>query len=129
MGLPTEILKDYNDLWGLKWKVHPRFSKLEIDGVLYSHGDGGRGGQDAALTQAKDQFKSTVIGHYHAQAGVRYWANKEYRIFGMSVGCGIDANRMQFEYGVKFTAKPVLGCGIVLDGDRAIFEPWLLKSK
>ena len=129
VGLPSEVLKSPGELWSVKWKVHPRYTKLEIDGVLYSHGDGGRGGQDAALMQAKSEFKSTVIGHYHSQAGVRYWANKEYRIFGMFVGCGIDASRLQFEYGVKFTAKPVLGCGVVIDGKRAIFEPWLLRTR
>lgn len=129
VGLPREVLRDYSDLWSLKWKVHPRFAKLIIDGVLYSHGDGGRGGQDAALAQAKDQFRSTVIGHYHSQAGVRWWANPEFRIFGMSVGCGIDVNRMQFDYGRRITAKPVLGCGVVMDGKRAFFEPWLLRSR
>lgn len=128
IGLPSEVLKDYADLWQVDWKVHPRFSKLVIDGNLYAHGDAGRGGQDAALTQAKSEFQSMVIGHFHSQAGVRYWANKQYRIFGLSVGTGIDASRLQFEYGVKFTAKPILGCGVVL-GDRAFFEPWLLKSK
>jgi metallophosphoesterase superfamily enzyme len=129
IGLPREVLKDYGDLWGVDWKVHPRFTKLTIDGVLYSHGDGGRGGQDAALAQAKDQFRSTVIGHFHSQAGVRYWANPEFRVFGMSVGCGVDVNKLQFEYGRRFPAKPVLGCGVVIDGKRAFFEPWLLKSR
>lgn len=129
VGLPSEVLRDYGDLWQVPWKIHARFTKLAIDGVLYSHGDGGRGGQDAALAQAKSEFRSTVVGHYHSQAGVRWWANKEYRIFGLSTGCGIDASKLQFEYGVKFVAKPILGCGVVLDGDRAFFEPWLLKSK
>ena len=129
VGLPQEVLRDYADLWEVDWTVHPRFSKLAIDGVLYSHGDGGRGGPDAALAQAKDQFRSTVIGHFHGQAGAKWWANREFRIFGLSVGCGIDASRLQFEYGRRFVAKPILGCGVVLDGQRAIFEPWLLKSR
>ena len=129
IGLPTVVLKDYADLWELDWRVHPRFTKLSIDGVLYSHGDGGRGGQDAALNQAKDVFRSSVIGHYHAQAGVKWWANPEFRIFGMSVGCGIDVAKLQFDYGRKITAKPILGCGVVFGGKRAIFEPWLLPSK
>lgn len=83
----------------------------------------------AALTQAKDNFRSTVVGHFHSQAGVRWWANPEFRVFGLSVGCGIDVRRLQFEYGRRFTAKPILGCGVVLDGHRAFFEPWLLKSR
>jgi metallophosphoesterase superfamily enzyme len=128
-GLPLEILKDYADLWEVDWMVHSRFSKLAIDGVLYAHGDSGRGGQDAAFQQAKDNFRSTVIGHFHAQAGVKWWANPEFRVFGLAVGCGIDASRMQFEYGRKITAKPILGCGVVIAGRQAYFEPWLLHSR
>jgi hypothetical protein len=60
---------------------------------------------------------------------VRWWANPEFRVFGMSVGCGIDINRLQFEYGRKITAKPILGCGVVLNGRQAYFEPWLLRSR
>jgi predicted phosphodiesterase len=129
VGLPMQVLRDYADLWEVSWTVHPRFAKLQIDGVIYSHGDSGRGGQDAALAQAKDQFRSTVIGHFHSQAGVKWWANPEFRIFGLSVGCGIDASRLQFEYGRRIVAKPVLGCGVVINGRRAFFEPWLLKSR
>lgn len=129
VGLPTQVLRDYAELWGVDWTVHPRFAKLVIDGVVYSHGDSSRGGKDAAICQAKDNFRSTVIGHFHSQAGVKWWANPEFRVFGMSVGCGIDANRLQFEYGRRLVAKPILGCGVVLGGRRAIFEPWLLKSR
>ena len=128
-GLPPELLRDYGDMWEVDWTAHPRFTKLRIDGVIYSHGDSGRGGQDAAFQQAKDNFRSTVIGHFHNQAGVRWWANPEFRVFGLSVGCGIDASRMQFEYGRKFAHKPILGCGIVLGGRQAYFEPWLLRSR
>lgn len=126
-GLPSEVLRDFADLWDVPWKVHPRFTKLGIDGVLYSHGDSGAAGQHAAFNQAKDNFRSTVIGHFHSQAGVKWWANPEFRIFGMSVACGIDQKKLQFYYGRKFSAKPILGCGVVIDGKRAIFEPWLLK--
>jgi hypothetical protein len=128
-GLPPELLRDYADMWEVPWTVHPRFSKLTIDGVIYSHGDSGRGGQDAAFRQARDNFRSTVIGHFHSQAGVKWWANPEFRVFGMSVGCGIDISRLQFEYGRKITAKPILGCGVVLNGRQAHFEPWLLRSR
>lgn len=128
-GLPPNLLKDYADMWDVDWTVHPRFSKLQIDGVNYLHGDCGRGGQDAAFRQAKDNFRSTVIGHYHGQAGVRWWANPEFRVFGMSVGCGIDVNKLQFDYGRKFAHKPILGCGVVLNGKQAYFEPWLLRSR
>jgi predicted phosphodiesterase len=129
VGLPSRVLRDYADLWELKWTVHPRFAKVTIDGVIYAHGDSGRQGADAALAQAKDNFRSTVIGHFHSQAGAKWWANPEFRVFGLAVGCGIDVGRLQFEYGRRIVAKPILGCGVVLDGRRAFFEPWLLKSR
>ena len=129
VGLPAWVLRDYAELWGVKWKVHPRFSKILIDGVIYMHGDAGRGGQDAALANAKDNFRSTVIGHHHSQAGVKFWCNRDFRVFGMSVGCGMDRRRLEFNYGKKFTQKPILGCGVVIDGKRAYFEPWLLGSR
>lgn len=128
-GMPSELLRDHAEFWDVKWKTHPRFSKLIIDGVSYSHGDGGKGGQMAALKQAKDNFRSTVIGHFHSQAGVLFHANSDCRIFGLSVGCGIDARKLAFEYGVTFAAKPILGCGVVIGGNRPIFEPWLLGGK
>jgi hypothetical protein len=129
VGIPECMLRDHAEIWQVPWSVHPRFSKLVIDGVIYAHGDAGRSGQDAAFLQAKDNFRSTVIGHFHGQAGVKWWANPEFRVFGMSVGCGIDASRLQFEYGRRITAKPILGCGVVLNGRRAFFEPWLLRSR
>ena len=123
------MLREPGEYWQVPWVVHPRFSKLVIDGVVYAHGASGRGGQNAAIKQSKDNFRSTVIGHWHGQAGVTWWANPEFRVFGMSVGCGIDVDKLQFEYGRKFAAKPILGCGVVIDGQRAVFEPWLLKSR
>lgn len=126
-GLPAEVLRSYNELWEVDWTVHERFGSLVIDGVLYQHGENGTAGKDAALNQAKANFQSTVIGHHHSNAGVKWWANPRHQVFGMSVGCGIDLRRLQFDYGRRYTAKPVLGCGVVIDGKQAVFEPWHVK--
>lgn len=128
-GLPVEILRDYAEMWELDWTVHKRFYKLMIDGVLYCHGDNGKGGEHSAYKNAQSNFKSTVQGHHHANAGVKYFVNEKFRVFGMDVGCGMDAKLLQFEYGRKFPRKPVLGCGIVVNGKSAYFEPWLLGSR
>lgn len=128
-GLPDGLLRNYNDYWEVDWKVNPRLSHLKIDGVEYSHGENGPQGQRAALKQAKERFRSQVIGHLHSEAGVEWYCNGEFRVFGMSVGWGGDIAKMQFEYGRKFNRKPILGCGVVVDGKRAYFEPWLLKSR
>ena len=62
----------------------------------------------------------------HGQAGVQYFANSSQLIFGMNVGCGLDRDRASMDYGLKFNTKPVLGCGVVIDGKHAYFEPMLL---
>lgn len=129
LGLPLQVLKNYNDLWEIDWSVVPRFQTLEIDGVRYSHGETGRGGQFPAIAQAADTFQSTVIGHFHSAAGVVYKANENARYFGMNVGCGVDYHRAAMQYGVKYPRKPVLGCGIVLDGTTAVFEPMPLPNR
>lgn len=128
-GIPLDCLKDYADLWEVDWTVHPRFYKLLLDDVLYCHGDTGPGGQHSAYKHAVNNFKSTVQGHHHANGGVKYYTNEKFRVFGMDVGCGVDYKLLQFEYGRKFPRKPVLGCGVVVNGKQAYFEPWVLPSR
>ena len=53
VGIPESMLREPGEYWQVPWVVHPRFSKLVIDGVIYAHGDSGRGGQNAAIKQAK----------------------------------------------------------------------------
>ena len=127
-GLPLEILKSYNEMWEVSWRVHPYLGKLRIGKTVYAHGDSGRGGQYAALSQACDNFRSTVIGHHHSLGGVWWRVNEEFRIFGMSVGCGVDRRKLQFEYGRKYPKKPILGCGVVID-DVGHFVPWKLRTR
>jgi predicted phosphodiesterase len=128
-GIPECALVPYNELWGVdRWEVIPRFGSVVIDGVLYQHGDRGKGGQHAALKNAKDEFCSVVQGHQHAQAGVWYSANQRPtaqggRIFGMNVGCGVDHKLEAQAYGKKYNSKPIIGCGVVDSGNMATFIP------
>lgn len=122
-GLPSNIIKSEQDYWGVDWEVIERFGSVVIDGVRYSHGETGPGGMDAALKQAVNFGMSTVIGHHHQTAGVRWGANEAKKFFGLSTGSGLDWRRLQFQYGRKFANKPPIGCGVVLDGEHAYWEP------
>ena len=126
-GIPVELLRDYAKVWETPgWDWLPRYSTYELDGVKYAHGDRGKGGQYAALRNAKDNFCSWVQGHVHGQAGVQYYANSGGLIFGANVGCGLDRTKACMDYGMKLNVKPVVGAGIVIDGKHAYFEPMLL---
>jgi len=130
VGIPLEMIRSHSQIWETpRWDWRPRFTTVEIEGVKYAHGDRGKGGQLAALKNAKEAFSSWVQGHHHSQAGVQYFANGDSLVFGMSVGCGIDRDVAAMDYGLKFSAKPVVGCGVVLDGRLGIFEPMSLCAE
>lgn len=129
IGLPSCALKEYGDLWEVpNWDVVPRFDSVIIDGVLYQHGDRGKGGDMAAMKNAKIEFRSVVQGHHHTQGGCWYTANQRPtheggRVFGLQTGCGVDHKLAAMAYGKKYSQKPLIGCGVVIDGIRAYFEP------
>jgi len=127
-GLPPDMLRSESDYWDLPkgWSVQPRYKKHVIDNVIYSHGETGPQGENAAKNQSRSNFQSTVIGHLHACSGVSWTVNHRYRIFGMSVGCGMDWRLLQFSYGVKFKHKPAISCGVVIEGEYAYVEPMRL---
>ena len=117
-GLPDRYLKSYSDVWRTpRWKWGFEHT---LDGVLYEHGTG-NSGKDAALNLAIQKRTSVVIGHIHSWAGVKWHANPSSVIFGMNAGCGIDCRKYAFAYGRAFPVRPVLGCGVVIDGEFAAF--------
>jgi len=122
-GLLPEWIKDYKQMWFVpSWEIVPRFGYVEIDDVRYEHGDAGKSGQFAAVKTSRARFQSICSGHCHAEAGVWWTCNGNARVFGMNVGTGMDHKLLQFEYGQKFTSKPMVGCGVVIDG-HPIFIP------
>ena len=123
VGLPHDYLRKPNHIWKVKWKCHPRYSDLKIDGVIYRHGDKGKGGRMSALSNAQAEHTSLIQGHLHQQGGVEWIANSKHRIFGLQTGCGVSDKSLHFEYGRKFNQKSVLGCAVCVDGEAAYFEP------
>jgi predicted phosphodiesterase len=126
IGLPESVIMPFEKIWNVEgWNIHPRYHDLIIDGVIYRHGDKGKGGQRiAALANAKDEHKPVVQGHLHAQFGIEFAANHDRVIWGMQVGCGTAPNHPNMSYSRVYSARPILGCGLVLEG-----EPYLERMK
>lgn len=119
-GLPISWLKDLKSILEAPSEWTFEFS-YDINGVLYTHGTN-YSGDMAALNIARDNRQSTVIGHIHTAAGVRYLSNRNNTIFGMSVGCLVDDKSYAFAYGKENARKSILSCGVVLNGKTAIVE-------
>ena len=72
-GLPPSLVLSLSAILDLPkgWNVHPRYTDLVIDNVIYRHGDKGRSNQtNAAFLNAQNEFMSVVQGHQHSQGGV-----------------------------------------------------------
>lgn len=123
VNIPDFLLKDYADLWETPgWRYLPRYAFHEIDGVIYQHGEKGYGGARSCIRNATNNFQSMVQGHFHSQCGVQWFTNDHHRVFAMQTGCGVDINKLAFEYARKMAHRPILGCGVVIDGEHAFTE-------
>ena len=110
-SIPREWIKSYNEVLGTSWNWSER---VEYDNVQYVHGEGG-----TARTKMKNDLMSTVQGHIHTQAYTEYHVGKNFKIFGMQVGCGVDSSSYAAAYARHFK-KQAIGCGVVIGGHTAI---------
>ena len=111
-GVPLAWIKSYNDVLGTpKWNWTER---IVYDDVQYVHGEGG-----TARTKSKNDMMSTVQGHIHTQAYVDWAVGRNFKVFGMQVGCGVDGGSYAAAYAKNFK-KQAIGCGVVIGGHTAI---------
>ncbi len=112
-GMAEFVLKPYNELWGLQeWEMDFEFI---LDGTKFVHGTGVSGVHPAWNLMNKSKM-NIVMGHCHSRAGTKWSMNPERRFFCMDVGCGINEREYQFAYGKNLPERPILACGLVLDG-------------
>lgn len=113
-GLSKMWIKDYAEVLGTSgWNF---VESIEIDDVLYIHGEGG-----TARQRARRDLQSIVQGHLHTQAYVDWVVGSKFKIFGCQVGCGIDHKTYAMTYAKEF-AKPAIGCAVILEGKTVFNE-------
>lgn len=111
-GLSKLWIKDYAEVLGTPgWTFT---DSIEIDNVLYIHGEGG-----TARARIRRDLQSIVQGHLHSQAYIDWCVGAKFKIFGMQVGCGIDHHSYAMAYG-KEGPKPAIACGVILEGEVPI---------
>jgi len=113
-GIPKRWMKSFSEV--LETPTWNYVESIEYDNVLYEHGEGGQ-----AFTKAKNNMMSSVCGHTHTEAYVRWLVGKKFRIFAMQVGCGVDWESYATAYAKNFK-KQAIGCGVVINGNVAINE-------
>jgi metallophosphoesterase superfamily enzyme len=124
-GLPSAFLKSYSEIMEHPkgWSIH---DYVEIDGVMYEHGD--RFGGSAGTRQSiASNGQSTVFGHHHSHAGIQYAANRKRLQWAMNVGCLVDHKSYGMAYARVARAYQTLGTGVVVRGVPH-FEPMRLAK-
>lgn len=107
-GLSKMWIKDYAEVLGTPgWNFT---ESIEIDDVLYIHGEGG-----TARARVRRDLQSVVQGHLHSQAYIDWCVGAKFKLFGMQIGCGIDHKSYAMAYG-KEGPKPAIACGVILQG-------------
>lgn len=112
-GIPDIYLRQWNELYdtpGWEWDWGHT-----IDNVLYTHGTGSSSAYPA-FNAAKSRAMSVVMGHSHSVANINWLVGPSTRFFGMNVGSGVDREHISMRYGVNYMKKPVISCGVVVDG-------------
>jgi len=109
--IPSAWIKSYNEVLGTNWNWTER---IVYDNVQFIHGEGG-----TARTKAKNDMMSTVQGHIHTQCYTEWMVGRNFKVFGMQVGCGVDGDSYATAYAKNFK-KQAIGCGVVLGGHTAI---------
>jgi len=121
IGLDSEVwMRPLNEVYDFPsgWSIE---DEIEIDDVLYHHGYTAVG-VNGFRNDAKARMTNTVSGHAHGNAGISYTACNHRLVFGMAVGCGVDNSTMAMVYGKHFKNKPIVSCGIVIDGKLPVVE-------
>lgn len=124
-GLPSRVVKRYEEIlhYPKGWAMNG--DGFDIDGVHYFHGEGLN---HSSWKNAHFKLKqSAVFGHLHSNGGVVYSQSKKKRYFALNTGCLIDPSAKCFDYGRLYLDKPTIGCGVVLDGEEALFVPMPTK--
>lgn len=108
-GIPKAWIKDYKDVLGaVGWTFKDEFV---YNDVVYTHGT------NKARAKAKNDLTSVVQGHLHSDFYIDYFVGRNYAIFAMQVGCGVDREAYALAYAKNFP-KQAIGCGVVLNNGR-----------
>ena len=126
-GLPRSVFKSYREILQapVGWEWHRDLSLRMVNGldVFFTHG------MKANVSLLSRHLGVCVVqGHFHSKFKVEYWANSLCMNWAMQIGCLIDDKSLAFTYNKTTMERPVIGCGIIIDGFPRLI-PMILDSK
>ena len=125
-GIPRKYLRDYGEILeapkGWVWHHNLTIKTSDNQTVYFHHGLKAKG-----LQVAQQMGMSFVQGHYHNTFEIGYSSTPDKLLWNMTVGCLIDDKSLAFAYNKTTLGRPIIGCGIIIDG-QPVLLPMVLKK-
>jgi hypothetical protein len=114
-GIPADFIKDTHSYMGAPagWQWADQW---RVDGIVFEHGDRAGSAASAGDKLIDANHASTVYGHHSGIANIIYRKKAGRTLFAMNVGCLVDINGYAMNYLRLIRNKPVLSCGVIVDG-------------
>lgn len=115
-GLSRDVIKSYNAILEAPklWRWHHDLILTASNGQkIYFH----HARSSNVLKSSQQLSMNSVFGHHHNKFSIEHWNNGLERRWGMFVGCLIDFKSLAFAYGRNNLTQPIIGCGIIINGE------------
>ena len=130
-GFPLEFIRPLEEVLRFPdgWKTHSKIKlDTELGPVVFEHGHENAGGKSKGEKSVLLNEASTVIGHYHTEAGVEWISTSESLRFFMVVGCLFDSESIAAAYAKRNKRRILIGVSTIVDG-MPQWVPMLLNKE
>ena len=118
-GIPESFVKPLEEILGFPkgWNmVLNKDFETKLGKVRCEHGHEVTGGSTKAKNAVLANSCSTVVGHFHTEAGITWISTREKLMFFMPTGCLFDTHSIAGAYGKGNKIRPLIGCSVIVDG-------------
>lgn len=126
-GLPRHVFRDYREILrapkGWAWHSDLTIKLSNGEDCYFHHGKSSDG-----LKLSQSMGMNTVQGHHHSVFNIEYHANPLKLMWSMVVGCLIDDKSLAFSYNKLQMKRPLIGVGVILDGQPKLLPMVLDKQ-
>ena len=125
-GIPRKYLKGYNEILEAPkgWVWHDELIVKSGDQeILIRHQF-----KKNPLICAQQMAMPVIQGHFHTSFDIQYVSSPNRLLWSMTVGCLIDKKSLAFAYDKTNYVRPILGCGVVINGQPQLV-PMILDKK
>lgn len=127
-GIPQEFIRDLGEVYGVgegwKWSLDLKLRHERTREQWYfTHHYG-----IDAIQIAVSLGMNACMGHWHSKLNINHHSTPNALLVGMQVGCLIDDQAYAFAYNKKQPKRPIIGCGMIIDGNPRTIRMKLNKS-